>query len=870
MRRRVSVGILCLLWAAWVRTPTAIAGAASDRNLPSSTLPWKADDLPEWGFGGLHAEGITLEEASNRTALRLDVNAGDPRRQEAQASFAFQEAAIFNHAAWIDLRGTRLRLEVLLPVKERRMFLHCNLRLLAVATQDWRKLYAQDYILTEDMLAAAEVVDDAWLRIPLTFDPAQALLDGTASWSQIRVAELAQTRAIGVNIKPAKTGMPIMAEIRLGALQLLDVPEADRHRLELAARPPAWVPPATLSVPAATLPWETWHLPSSGIGGLRPGHLHADPSTGRVIADVSLQDIEHGEFREAAVQFAVSATQVCDRHLEANLTGRRLRLALLIPRRSQEAFLGANLRLFVVATAELRKAFRPNCIVTQRVLDDAEPLEDGWLRIWLEFEPATAMVARETSWSDLTVAEVARTRTIGLIINGISFKGPVVLDTFEVVGLAPPAPTSLIQQSVSQALYEQAKQTPDVGEKIHQLMELVQAHPDNLSARLAQEDLVDLLAYVGREPEAVDLYQAYLARWGNPEPGWMPVFRTGTLMKQSHRYEAAVEYYDRVLIQEGLDDARKALAVIGLMDGYLGLGKPDKALATARRWQGQIPASQERLKVTEFDADSGIAWALPTSAQTIRRYASVIQAWIDTRATIRPLDGERIGDMARLAARQDVPVSVCVLQYADLAAAKPLDADQAKSLVADVSAGLAYLSGGAMSLRYVGLAPVPMGRAGSQAGPQRGVDVLNADPLYYQALPAVRTALDAHPDGLVFLIDDYDADAGRGRMVDRDTYACNGLIVLTRARPMVIIHEILHGLGARHSPAADPASRMTRHGHVFWDMPQDAMCSQCSLGASHALALHLNPRDCAILGWPAQPPVAVKPGQSIREALREP
>jgi hypothetical protein len=226
--------------------------------------------------------------------------------------------------------------------------------------------------------------------------------------------------------------------------------------------------------------------------------------------------------------------------------------------------------------------------------------------------------------------------------------------------------------------------------------------------------------------------------------------------------------------------------------------------------------------------------------------------------------------MAKLSMQQDVPVSVCVLEYDGMEAAISLSAEQAESLIADVSAGLAYLSGGLMSLRYAGLKRVRMDPAGAEAHPRGETDVLNAAPLYYHTLPGVRAAVQEHPEGFIFLIDVYNADTGRGRMIERDTYACNGLITLTRPRPMVILHEILHALGARHSPAADPASRMVRNGHVFWAMPQDAMCSRCSLDASQALALHLNPRDRAVLGWPLRPPIIVKPGRSIREALQHP
>ena len=877
----VELSIVVPVVASGATDTAATAGSQPQSHTPyrldpvnGSALPWQAVFAPEWGIGGLQPQQVKIDEASRRALLHVELDAREPTRQEAEVFFEIRNADAFGRQEVIDLKGRAVHVNLLVPLAAREEFRDFSLRLFVV-TRDALKSYGQHLRVTPAVLDQAEVVSEQWLRIPVQFDPEQEIRDRTASWSQIQPEQLRATTAIGLNIKVDGFERHVSADIALENCSIVerrDVNDRSASRAAVASDP--LVQGSPLVVPAASLPWEADLLPAWGIGGVvteRPTHHVSD---GGMTFSLRISKDEDAEDHEAQVQFATGASAAFGYREIVDLRGNVLRLSVCFPAEQRAALVGGDLRLFVTATPQLRKAYAHDVILTEELLSRAELMNGKWLSIPLEFDLEQEVLEGQTSWSELSAADIQAVRTIGLNIKNITLAGDIRIETLE-LRERDRRPHAAVGASDAQEppseLYLQAKRAADVNEKTRQLAGLVQRYPRSDEARRAEEDLIDLLGYLGQEREALGQYDAYLSAWGNGESVWMPLYRRGMLLKQTRRYEEALAMYRAVLSASEPWSAVQALALVGAMDACVGLGRFEEAMAIAHRYQSHLPSELKSVRIEEFSGEAESITSVPTSAGAIRAYAESIEKLM-RQGDDRPIHAERIGDVAHLAHLRDVPIYIYVIRY-ESPVSQPLPvsslgrvtAERAAALIQNVNAGLAYLSGEQMTLRFDGIEHLTAQFAPSQPD----ASTWNTKPVLYQTLHGERTGVAEHRDGFVLILDPAVVTLGWSELVPHEAYAANGVITAIPSSDLILVHEILHGLGARHTPQVNTASRMVRSGPLLWNVPWDLMCNRCTLETTGAYALHLNPRDQAILGWPSQSPLPIKPGQSITQALAE-
>jgi tetratricopeptide (TPR) repeat protein len=372
-----------------------------------------------------------------------------------------------------------------------------------------------------------------------------------------------------------------------------------------------------------------------------------------------------------------------------------------------------------------------------------------------------------------------------------------------------------------------AKEQLALGDKIALLKVCAQSFPLDNKMRQVREDLVDLLTASNRYEEALQAYDEL-----HPQSDLdleinfkrmdleLKTGRYADVLRQTSQAPGAVRDFIR---DEKLLEYR--------VQALLAKGQYGMARRSVEHWLDRYQG--DGIEGGRFEGDVA-------SIQFLRRHLATLERLQGPQG--KPLFTAAAPDSLRhWSHRQNVPVVFFKLIPAHPAGQihEPLLPgrhevdDYFEEHVAELNRGFQYISGGAFSLQFKGLHTLYVEQG--DLDPSGAMANILTSRVYVHTLPQLyRLAGQA----FVVLIDYRVQDDGEA------AYMGDGLIHISASKfqPMVVMHEILHGLGATHQ------DWYALEGKGFRFDPADRGLMTFEKGELHDLGLEEKNR--ALLGWP--------------------
>lgn len=396
-----------------------------------------------------------------------------------------------------------------------------------------------------------------------------------------------------------------------------------------------------------------------------------------------------------------------------------------------------------------------------------------------------------------------------------------------ILAITPATPNQLLETAKAQV------QVPD---KIMTLKRILQEHPESPTARVAREHLVALLSGVNRFDEALQEYRHLNAA---PGSGDTIDFKLLEQMLQTGRFAELLRA--TAAIGGPKRDFFRDLRLLELrVQAFLATGQ--------YRWARQ--ESQQWLEKYGEDVEPDTRYAI--DADHIRRLArNLVRLERRQGASGKPMFLSMVPDSQRVwSRRHEVPIVFIKLipphsggqPASGLLSGRMEEQDHFDARVRELNQGLDYLSAGRCSLDLKGLHTLYV-KPGDIDPTLSGGHLLSSR-VYAQTLPAVRRWAG---DAFVILVDYRASSAGEAAFMG------DGVIHIAADQlgTLVLLHEILHGLGATHQNWAS----LKQMGHRF--DPDDRGLMTFENG--EIVYLGLEEKNRALLGWPRVSVVKLNP-----------
>jgi hypothetical protein len=372
-----------------------------------------------------------------------------------------------------------------------------------------------------------------------------------------------------------------------------------------------------------------------------------------------------------------------------------------------------------------------------------------------------------------------------------------------------------------------AKTQTAVSEKISILKRLADSFPLDSAARQAHEEMVNLLISTNRYEEALLEY-----RKDHPAPGAGRAidFKLLELLLRTGRYSEVLRATAAASGPE-LDFLRDMKLLELRVQGLLAKGQYAVARQCVGKWLESYQA--DGVPGSRFENDVRSIQYLARHLATLERTQGPVGKALFTASVPDSLQ--------HWSKRPNIPIYFFKLIPAHPAGqlAAPLlpgrheGADYFADRVADLNHGFDYISGGQFSLRFAGLHTLYV-QEGDLDPASSGGHLLTSRVYIHTIPPLYKLAGEAY----VVLLD------YRTQADGEAAYMGDGLIHLSAAKfkTLVLMHEILHGLGATHQEW----NALEAHGYRF--DPEDRGLMTFVHG--EIMDLGLEEKNRALLGWP--------------------
>jgi len=376
--------------------------------------------------------------------------------------------------------------------------------------------------------------------------------------------------------------------------------------------------------------------------------------------------------------------------------------------------------------------------------------------------------------------------------------------------------------------FNMAKTRTMVPEKTGFLKRLLKVFPESDTSRTAREHLVALLAGSNRFDEALVEYRnAHPAALSSAE---ITDFKLLDFLLKTGHFNEVLRQTEASL---GSGRFTRDLRLMELrVQAWLAQGEFMQARAEADRWYARY----------KNDGQPGTLYAsdVQSAAFLVRHLRSLER--IDG-AKGKPLFTASVSDsMNRWSRRQQVPITFFKLIPARSGGQRPerllagrYESDRFfQERVDEMNRGFDYLSSGRFSLQYQGQETLYV-RSGELDPTVEGGRSITSR-VYVHTLPQIYRLAG---DGFVVLVD------YRERAADQAAYMGDGIVHISaqKLQTLILMHEVLHGLGATHQDW----NYLERQGYRF--DPDDRGLMTFEDGEIKYLGLEAKNR--AILDWPA-------------------
>lgn len=372
-----------------------------------------------------------------------------------------------------------------------------------------------------------------------------------------------------------------------------------------------------------------------------------------------------------------------------------------------------------------------------------------------------------------------------------------------------------------------AKDQTDVSQKISILKRLMDSFPLDSSAEKAHAQMVNLLVSTNRYEEALQEY-----RKDHPETGAGRAidFKLLEMLLHTGRYNEVLR--DTAAASGPVRDILRDMKLLELrVQALLAIGQYRVALECVETWLQIYEA--DGVPGSRFESDVHSLQFLKRHLETLERLQGPVGKAIFTASVPDSLQ--------HWSKRRDVPIIFFKLIPAHPAGQlhEPLlaglheDEDYFEDRVADLNRGFDYVSGEQFALHFAGLHTLYV-KEGDMDPESSGGHLLTSRVYMHTIPPLYKLAGQA----FVVLVDYRTLSDGEA------AYMGDGLIHLSASKmqTLVVMHEILHGLGATHQDW----NTLLADGYRF--DPEDRGLMTFDHG--EILDLGLEEKNRALLGWP--------------------
>jgi hypothetical protein len=395
----------------------------------------------------------------------------------------------------------------------------------------------------------------------------------------------------------------------------------------------------------------------------------------------------------------------------------------------------------------------------------------------------------------------------------------------------------------AQQFLSMAKEQVSVPEKISILKRLVESFPRDPSAHTVHEQIVNLLINTNRYEEALQEYQT-----DHPKPG--ADLRWLDLLLRTGRYNDVLRITSTA--QNPTHDFLQDMNLLEFaVQAHLAKGQFQAARSSVDRWL--IDNAPKVEPDSRFESDVRSLRFLRDHLATLERIEGPTGKAIFTASVSDSLQ--------HWSHRRDIPIVFFKLIPAHPSGQLPEalipgrheGIDYFLNRVDELNRGFDYLSGGRFSLFFAGLHTLYI-KEGDMDPESSGGHLLTSR-VYVHTIPQLYKLAG---EAFVVLID------YREQADDEAAYMGDGLIHLSASKleTLVMMHEILHGLGATHQEW----NALEAQGYKF--DPEDRGLMTFDHG--EILDLGLEEKNRALLGWPQVG--VIRPhattGTSLTEGLR--
>jgi len=372
-----------------------------------------------------------------------------------------------------------------------------------------------------------------------------------------------------------------------------------------------------------------------------------------------------------------------------------------------------------------------------------------------------------------------------------------------------------------------AKEQVSVSDKISILKKLSESFPLDNSTKIAKENLVNLLLSDNRYEEALQLYQK-----DHPETGSGRAinFKLLEMLLRTGRYNDVLR--DTAAASGPVRDFLRDMNLLELrVEALLAKGQFQIARECVDRWLEKY--SGDGITGGRFEGDV-------RSIQFLRRHLMSIERMNGPKG--KALFTASVPDsLQHWSHHQDVPIVFFKLipvhpggqLHEPLLPGRHEGADYFEDRVNDLNRGFNYISGDQFSLKFAGLHTLYVQEG--DLDPESSGGHLLTSRVYVHTIPELYKLAG---DAFVVLVDYREQSDGEA------AYMGDGLIHLSASKlqTLVVMHEILHGLGATHQEW----NAFEAQGYKF--DPDDRGLMTFEQG--EIVSLGLEEKNRALLGWP--------------------
>jgi len=379
-----------------------------------------------------------------------------------------------------------------------------------------------------------------------------------------------------------------------------------------------------------------------------------------------------------------------------------------------------------------------------------------------------------------------------------------------------------------------AKEQVSVSDKISTLKRLSDAFPLDNSAKVARENLINLLLNANRYEEALQLYQKDHPDTGLPAgrqaPGNAIDFKLLDILLRTGRYNDVLR--DTAEASGPVRDFLRDMQLLELrVQALLAKGQFKIARLCVERWLEKYEG--DGVPGGRFEGDVRSIQFLHRHLRSLERLNGAKGKSIFTASVPDSLQHWSKEQDVPIVFFKLIPVHPAGQLHEPLLPGQHEGSSYFADRVADLNRGFQYISGGQFSLKFSGVHTLYVQEG--DIDPESSGGHLLTSRVYIHTIPELYKLAG---DAFVLLVD------YRDQSDDEAAYMGDGLIHLSASKlqTLVMMHEILHGLGATHQEW----NAFEAQGYRF--DPDDRGLMTFERG--EIVYLGLEEKNRALLGWP--------------------